>query len=511
MRKMKKVIYKIAGAVFLISAASFANSPTALATGNEVAQAVPDAEEGFYPIQYELDGGVNSQENPSSYKTGQGVLALQPPVKFEHNFEGWYFDAAFQNKADSIPAEMSGELVLYAKWSLYNYDYSIYYNTNYGFNGEHNPSGYYEGVGVHKLEDAYRRGYTFEGWYIKDNDSPFTKEITAVDESSRGNISLEAKFTPNIYKIYYETYDGSLPEDAVSQYTYGEGLNTLPEPWMETKRFEGWYEDEEFTRQITSIDKDAIEDITLYAKWRDAEAESIQLNTGLVSVHQDSTVQLSVTEILPGDTVDKSVTFRSDNIKVASVDAQGRITGISPGSTTVYAKVGNVESACKVIVTPYTVSFAMSNYNVKTTKTTATRIQLESGDAVKSYTSSNKKIATVNSRGVVKGVKAGTVRITVETLKGAKAVCTVKVTKNVVKTKKITLNKSKVTLKRKSTFKIKVKITPSDSTEGIKYKSSNTKVASVTSKGVIKGKRKGNCIITVKSGTKSKKIMVTVK
>ena len=102
-------------------------------------------------------------------------------------------------------------------------------------------------------------------------------------------------------------------------------------------------------------------------------------------------------------------------------------------------------------------------------------------------------------------------KITVETVKGAKAVCTVKCYQKCGKTKKITVNKSKVVLKKNATFKIKAKIQPSDSTEGIKYKSSNKKVATVTSKGVIKGKRKGNCIITVTSGTKLKKIRVTVK
>ena len=153
----------------------------------------------------------------------------------------------------------------------------------------------------------------------------------------------------------------------------------------------------------------------------------------------------------------------------------------------------------------------MSKYSVQATKTVATRIKLESGDSVKSYTSSNRKIATVNKKGVIKGVKVGTAKITVETVKGAKSVCTVKVTKKIVKTKKITVNKSKIVLKKNATFKIKAKIQPSDSTEGIKYKSSNKKVATVTSKGVIKSKGKGNCIITVTSGTKSKKIRVTVK
>lgn len=513
MRKIGKVISKIAGAVLVINAVALTGGLTTYALGSTQVEDTASAEDNsnVYAIQYELDGGVNSELNPSSYTVGQGVSVLQPPTKFEHNFEGWYFDRAFQNKAENISKEMSGDIVLYAKWSLYNYDYSIYYNTNYGFNGANNPSGYYEGIGVHRLDDAYRRGYTFGGWYLRDDNEPYTQQITSIDESSVGDIYIDAKFTPNTYQIFYEAGEGILPEDAESEYIYGIGLTNLPEPTLETKRFVGWYGDEELTEKVTTIEKDAIDDITLYAKWKDAEAESIRLNTNVISVHQDSTAQLSVTEILPKDTVDKTVTYYSANAKIATIDGQGKITGIAPGTTIVYAKVGQIESSCMIKVLPYTVSFAMSNYNVKTTKTVATRILTEQGDLVKGYTSSNTKIATVNSKGVIKGVKAGTVKITVETVKGAKAVCTVKVTKNVVKTTKLTLSKSKVTLKKKATFKIKAKLTPSDSTQGITYKSSNTKVASVTSKGVIKGKRKGNCIITVKSGTKSKKIRVTVK
>lgn len=513
MRKIGKVIAKIAGAVLAINAVALTGGLTTHAVGSAQVEDAAGTEDNsnVYTIQYELDGGVNSDANPFSYTAGQGVSSLQPPTKFEHNFEGWYLDGAFQNKAENISAEMNGNIVLYAKWSLYNYDYTIYYNTNYGFNGANNPSGYYEGVGVHQLDDAYRRGYTFEGWYLRNNDEPYTQQITSINENSVGDICIDAKFTPNTYQIFYEAGDGVLPEDAKSEYTYGTGIANLPEPTLETKRFAGWYADEEYTEKVTSIGKDTIDDITLYAKWKDAEAESIRLNTNVISVHQDFTAQLSVTEILPKDTADKSVTYRSANTNIAAIDGQGKITGIAPGSTTVYAKVGQVESSCKITVLPYTVSFAMSNYNVKTTKTVATRILTEQGDSVKGYTSSNTKIATVNSKGVVKGIKAGTVKITVETVKGAKAVCTVKVTKNVVKTTKLTISKAKVTLKKKATFKIKAKITPSDSTQGITYKSSNTKVASVTSKGVIKGKRKGNCIITVKSGTKSKKIRVTVK
>ena len=73
------------------------------------------------------------------------------------------------------------------------------------------------------------------------------------------------------------------------------------------------------------------------------------------------------------------------------------------------------------------------------------------------------------------------------------------------------MKNGKVTIKKKKTFKIKVKLSPTDSTQTLKFCTSKKSVATVTGKGVIKGKKKGNCIITVKSGSKSKKILLTVK
>ena len=54
-------------------------------------------------------------------------------------------------------------------------------------------------------------------------------------------------------------------------------------------------------------------------------------------------------------------------------------------------------------------------------------------------------------------------------------------------------------------------VTPANSTEKITYKSSNTKIATVSTKGVIKAKKKGTVTITVKSGDVKVRCRVTVK
>ena len=125
-----------------------------------------------------------------------------------------------------------------------------------------------------------------------------------------------------------------------------------------------------------------------------------------------------------------------------------------------------------------------------------------------SYSSSNKKVATVSSKGIIKGIKAGTTKITVKS--GTKKfVVTVTVPKTT--TKKITGIKSSIKLKKGKTYKLKPKKVPANSDYKIFYNSSNKKVATVSSKGVITARKKGSTTITIKSGKISVKCKVTVK
>ncbi len=129
-----------------------------------------------------------------------------------------------------------------------------------------------------------------------------------------------------------------------------------------------------------------------------------------------------------------------------------------------------------------------------------------SPSATVTYTSSNKKVATVSSKGVIKGVKAGTATITVSAKIGSKTIK--KTCKVTVKNPVLKLSKSSATIKVGKKTTIKAKATPSAK---VTYKSSNKKVASVSSKGVVKGLKKGKATIYVKANGVTKKFKVTVK
>lgn len=134
------------------------------------------------------------------------------------------------------------------------------------------------------------------------------------------------------------------------------------------------------------------------------------------------------------------------------------------------------------------------------------------GDSVKSWTSSNTKIVTVNKNtGKITAKKVGSAKITVTMKSGAKASCLVKVQNSAVKTKKITVPKKTVKLAKGVSYTIKVTRSPITANDKLTFSSSNKKVAAVSSKGKITAKKKGTAKITVKSGSKKATIKVTVK
>lgn len=118
------------------------------------------------------------------------------------------------------------------------------------------------------------------------------------------------------------------------------------------------------------------------------------------------------------------------------------------------------------------------------------------------WSSSNKKVATVNSKGVVTAKAKGTAVITA-TCGEYKATCKVS-----VKTPTLKLAKTSASIKVGKKTTIKATSTP---TGTVKYTSSNKKIATVSSKGVVTGKKKGTAKITVTCNGVSKTFKVTVK
>lgn len=222
------------------------------------------------------------------------------------------------------------------------------------------------------------------------------------------------------------------------------------------------------------------------------------LNKKTAALYTGKTVNLKATS----NDKDAKATFTSSNTKVATVSSTGVVKGVKAGTATITASYGNAKATCKVTVKAPSVKFAKKTATVYKGKTATVKATLTGVSSVK-YTSSNKKVATVNSKtGAVKGLKAGTVTITATS---GKLKATYKLT---VKNPTFSLTKSSATIKKGKTTIIKSKAAPAGK---VTYTSSNKKVATVTSKGVVKGIKKGKATITVKCNGITKKFVVTVK
>ena len=123
-----------------------------------------------------------------------------------------------------------------------------------------------------------------------------------------------------------------------------------------------------------------------------------------------------------------------------------------------------------------------------------------------SYKTSNKKIATIDNRGNIKGRKAGTAKITITAKKSKYKTVKKTITEKVVK------QNQKITASNVSLYYKKGRYLGAKARTGLTYKSSNSSVVSVNSKGYIVGKKVGTAkiYITAKESSVYKKTTKTV-
>ncbi|MDE6251970.1 MAG: Ig-like domain-containing protein [Lachnospiraceae bacterium] len=244
---------------------------------------------------------------------------------------------------------------------------------------------------------------------------------------------------------------------------------------------------------------------------KEIEASKIKLNRKAVTLNKGKSVYLKAT-ISPKNTTDKTVKWSSDKKSVATVDSEGKVTARKGGTATITAKTKNGKTAkCKVNVKEAAKKVKLSKTSVKINKGEKLKLKAvlypaSSTDKIK-WTSSNKKVATVSNNGIIKGIKAGKATITAKATSGKKATCRVTVK---APAKKISLNTKHVTLKIGDTFKLRAKVSPKDTTDKVKWSSSNSSVATVNGNGVVSAIRLGTAKITART-TSGKKVTCTVK
>lgn len=145
----------------------------------------------------------------------------------------------------------------------------------------------------------------------------------------------------------------------------------------------------------------------------DNSSSKITLNKSAVSIYtgKTATFKASVTGM------SSDVSYKLSNSKIASITIKSNgsvvIKGTKKGTTYLYATANGITTKAKITVKAPTLTLKKTSAAVKKGKTVTIKATAAPSSKI-TYTSKNKKIATVSAKGVVKGIKKGKTTITVK-------------------------------------------------------------------------------------------------
>ena len=264
---------------------------------------------------------------------------------------------------------------------------------------------------------------------------------------------------------------------------------------------------------------------------KDVPAESIATGSYSANMLLGASQQLSPV-VSPSYSTD-SVVFLTDDSSVLTVSSSGVVQAVGVGTATVTAAAGNqicaytisVSMDSTMIVTEMDLALSSNTIYVGNSVSASLQVRPSSASqyATISLTSSNEKVATVNSFGRVTGVSPGTATITAAcgSVTASTTVTVLAIPTDATGTvssgttsansgQVITVTPSYVVLKPGATRTLSAKATPASASQSFTYKSGNSSVATVSPSGVITAVGTGSTSITVSNGKATALVTVIV-
>ena len=345
-------------------------------------------DEPVFTLEYKTQTGIviSTQKNikaGTSIPLPQNINLDELGIKGFGKFLGFYTDSDFTgNPITSVVVDK--DITLYAKFEII--DYSITYDIDGAtWNSYYTPNSSYNVLDaaisyIPKGEDLEKVGYTFEGWY---KDADYKEEFTSLVGLFE-DITLYAKWTPILYNITYELAGGNW-KDSYSEnqkYTVEDASDTiLPDSTWISKEgfvFEGWYDNSEYTGTAITNLAGRTGNITLYARWRDAnQVATVQFSEPAGGV--DASTKITLTCDTEGATIyynfenkEFSDNWQDDAWQLYTSDATATSEGItvfandSTNPVTIYAIAvceGMENSAVATI--EYTLNVYTLNFDAK--------------------------------------------------------------------------------------------------------------------------------------------------
>lgn len=219
---------------------------------------------------------------------------------------------------------------------------------------------------------------------------------------------------------------------------------------------------------------------------------SIELNKTSLTLNEGETHELKPS-VYPSNANDKSLVWVSSDPSIATVDANGKVTAVSKGETTIKALANDgsgVYATCWVYVIRKVSSIelnesAISLYPGQTKSIVATVIPSTANNTQLSWASYNPGVATVSDNGVITGIKAGSTTIIAKAKDGSGvyAICNVEVMRYV---ERIDLNHSIIYLDQGDKRQLTATIIPeSAGNKTLNWSSSDEWIATVDQNGLV--------------------------
>lgn len=320
---------------------------------------------------------------------------------------------------------------------------------------------------------------------------PSSVEVTTVSNNDNdNNIETSTDNTEtNNNEVTIPTEDNSDIEEPTNDYDI--------EP---SSRYVDYPTEPEMEETTYTLPK--VKDTNVYVK-------KIMLNKTKATVLSDKSVKL-VAKVYPKNANNKKLLWISSNKRIATVE-KGVVVGLRKGTVkiTVKSTDGSKLSAQCVVTVKQTVKNIKLN-KILITGRKGTKVTLKAkvtptkaDNRIVKWQSSNKKIATVNKKGVVtvKGKGCAVIKCTSGDGSGVYSKCVVN---NSSKAKSIKLNKKSA--KISAGLGLKLRATVKGSCKEVLWKSSNTKVATVTDNGLITAVENGKTVISATTMDGSNKV-----
>ena len=206
-----------------------------------------------------------------------------------------------------------------------------------------------------------------------------------------------------------------------------------------------WYSDVEAQSVVFHVPARLINDYRGAEIWKNYHyepieklVEKIEISSSSVTLEEGSTLTLSVT-VSPADADNQDVAWKSDNEDVVTVDNNGVVTAVAPGTATVTVSTldgSNLSATCEirvvkpvVLVESITLDVTEATMNVgDTMMLTATVLPEDADNREVTWISGNEDVVTVDNNGVVTAVAPGITTVTVSTLDGSNLSATCNIT-----------------------------------------------------------------------------------